>query len=88
MSAREGPPAVSDVQALCQRVRSAGSPNAPARARLVREYERLADRLGIRPTGVSSGADLQRASAGLLRAAVAAEEAASRDPRARFRRPR
>jgi uncharacterized membrane protein YdbT with pleckstrin-like domain len=69
-------------------VRSAGSPKAPARSRLVQEYERLAARLGVTPAEVETGGDLQRASAGLLRAAAAAEEAASRDPLRRLRRAR
>jgi len=86
MTPAKEPPGVRDVQALCQRVRSAGSPNAPARSRLVQEYRRLAALLGITPGEVATGGDLQRASAGLLRAAAAAEEAAARDPRHRLRR--
>jgi hypothetical protein len=82
------PPAVSEVQTHCQRVRSAGSPKAPARSKLVQEYRKLAERLGIVPAEVTTGGDLQRASAGLLRAAAAAEEAAARDPLRRLRRPR
>ena len=84
----QDPPPVSEVQAHCQRVRSAGSPKAAARSRLVQEYQRLAARLGIAPVEVATGGDLQRASAGLLRAAAAAEEAATRDPLRRLRRPR
>ena len=39
-------PDTREVQTFCQRVRSAGSPAAKARARLVREYGELAVRLG------------------------------------------
>lgn len=87
MSPPPEPPEVAEVQALCQRVRSAGSPGAKARSRLVQEYAKLATRLGVTPQAVDTGGDLQKAAAGLLRVAVAAEQAAARDPRRRFRRP-
>jgi hypothetical protein len=77
---------VDAVQALCQRVRSAGSPNARARPPLVAEYRRLAETLGVGPQAVETGLDLQRAAAGLLRAAARAEEVAAQSPAARLRR--
>ncbi|HWH14182.1 MAG TPA: hypothetical protein VNT51_05505 [Miltoncostaeaceae bacterium] len=76
-----GPPTMEDVQRHCQRVRSAGSPNARARTRLVEEYRRLAEALGVTPEETPTGLDLQRASAALLRAAALSEAAATRRPR-------
>ena len=80
------PITVTQVQALCQRVRSAGSPNAKARPPLVTEYRRLSGLLGVTPDAVQTGLDLQRAAAGLLRAAAQAEAAAAQSPAARLRR--
>ena len=80
------PPTVAAVQRLCQRARSAGSPNAAPRGPLVAEYRRLAEALSVEPETVTSGRELQRASAGLLRAAAAAEAAAAATPGARLRR--
>ena len=77
---------VAEVQILCQRVRSAGSPKAKARPPLVSEYTKLAVALGAAPESVETGLDLQRAAAGLLRAAALAEAAAARTPSARLRR--
>ena len=70
MKMRAAEPTVDAVQTLCQRVRSAGSPNARARPPLVTEYRRLAETLGVAPLSVETGIDLQRAAAGLLRAAA------------------
>jgi hypothetical protein len=84
---KPAPPATVDaVQALCQRVRSAGSPNAKARPPLVGEYRRLAGLLGVAAEEVTSGLELQRAAAGLLRAAAQAEALAAQTPSARLRR--
>ncbi|MGD9696073.1 MAG: hypothetical protein AB7V42_10485 [Thermoleophilia bacterium] len=83
---RTSPPTVADVQRLCQRVRSAGSPNAKARPPLATEYRRLADGLGVEAQAVETGLDLQRAAAGLLRAAAHAEAVAARSPAERLRR--
>lgn len=80
-----GTPTVEDVQTHCQRVRSAGSPNARARPALVSDYRRLAEALRVEPEDVATGLDLQRASATLLRQAALAEQAAARNPR--LRRP-
>jgi hypothetical protein len=80
------PPTVAAVQRLCQRVRSAGSPNAAARGPLVGEYRRLAAALGLPPQQVTTGRDLQHAAVGLLLAAAAAEAAAAATPAARLRR--
>jgi hypothetical protein len=80
------PPTVAAVQRLCQRVRSAGSPNAAARGPLVTEYRRLATALDVAPEDVPTGRDLQHAVVGLLRAAAAAEAAAAATPAARLRR--
>lgn len=80
------PITVTQVQTLCQRVRSAGSPNAKARPRLVAEYRRLSGLLGLEPEPVATGLDLQRAAAGLLRAAAHAEAVAAQTPSARLRR--
>jgi hypothetical protein len=80
------PPTVAAVQRLCQRVRSAGSPNAAARGPLVAEYRRLAAALEVPPEDVSTGRELQHAAVGLLRAAAAAEAAAAATPAARLRR--
>ena len=80
------PITVSQVQALCQRVRSAGSPNAKARPPLVTEYRRLSGLLGVDAETVATGLDLQRAAASLLRAAAQAEAAAAQTPTARLRR--
>jgi hypothetical protein len=77
---------VSAVQTLCQRVRSAGSPNARARPPLVGEYRRLAESLGVVPEQTATGLELQRAAAGLLRAAAHAEAVAAQSPSARLRR--
>ncbi|MGI9539840.1 MAG: hypothetical protein ACR2N6_06810 [Miltoncostaeaceae bacterium] len=81
-------PGVREVQTFCQRVRSAGSPAAKARARLVREYQELAERLNEQPEEVETGLDLPRSPAGLLRVATAAEAAAAADPLTRLRRLR
>jgi hypothetical protein len=83
---RSAEPTVDAVQALCQRVRSAGSPNARARPPLVTEYRRLAATLGVIPPEIETGLDLQRAAAGLLRAAARAEAVAAQSPSARMRR--
>jgi hypothetical protein len=80
------PVTVAQVQTLCQRVRSAGSPNAKARPPLVNEYRRLSAVLGVEPEPVQTGLDLQRAAAGLLRAAAHAESVAAQSPAARLRR--
>ncbi len=81
-------PGVHQVQRLCQRVRSAGSPAARARPRLVAEYTGLCEQLGERPVDVATGLDLQRAAASLLRVASVAEAAAAADPLLRLRRLR
>lgn len=86
MSPTLEPITVTQVQALCQRVRSAGSPNAKARPPLVAEYRRLSGLLGLEPDEVATGLDLQRAAAGLLRAAAHAEAVAAQSPAARLRR--
>lgn len=78
--------AVADVQVFCQRVRSAGSPNAKARPPLVAAYTQMAGALGVPPEPVATGLDLQRAAASLLRAAALAEAAAAQTPAARLRR--
>ncbi len=77
---------VGEVQVLCQRVRSAGSPNAKARPPLVSQYMAMASALGVTPEPVATGLDLQRAAAGLLRAAALSEAAAAQTPAARLRR--
>ena len=77
---------VADVQVLCQRVRSAGSPNAKARPPLVTSYVQMAGVLGVTPEPVTTGLDLQRAAAALLRTAALAEAAAAQTPAARLRR--
>jgi hypothetical protein len=84
--APRGPASVADVQTLCQRVRSAGSPNAKARPPLVAEYTRLSESLGLSADPVATGLDLQRAAASLLRAAAQAEAVAAQSPAARLRR--
>ena len=84
-----GPPrvvTVAEVQVLCQRVRSAGSPNAKARPPLVNRYNAMADALGVAVEPVQTGLDLQRAAAALLRSAALAEAAAAQSPSARLRR--
>ena len=93
MRMRAAEPTVDAVQTLCQRVRSAGSPNARARPPLVTEYRRLAETLGVEGRGfyalmnnLQTGIDLQRAAAGLLRAAARAEAVAAQSPSARLRR--
>lgn len=86
MRLRVAEPTVEAVQTLCQRVRSAGSPNARARPPLVGEYRRLAETLGVLPQETETGLDLQRAAAGLLRAAARAEAVAAQSPSARLRR--
>jgi hypothetical protein len=86
MSAPSAAPRVADVQRLCQRVRSAGSPKARARPPLVAEYRRLADALGVPQGEIATGLDLQRAAAALLRAAAHAEAVAAQSPAARLRR--
>lgn len=78
-----GVPTVDDVQTHCQRVRSAGSPNAKARPALVSDYRTLAIALSVEPEEVATGLDLQRASATLLRAASQAEQAAAVNRRLR-----
>lgn len=77
---------VADVQILCQRVRSAGSPKARARPPLVAAYTQMAGVLGVQPEPVATGLDLQRAAAALLRTAALAEAAAAQTPSARLRR--
>ena len=77
---------VAEVQILCQRVRSAGSPNAKARPPLVKHYAKLSAALGVDPEMVQTGLDLQRAAAGLLQTAALAEAAAAQTPAARLRR--
>lgn len=69
------PPSIVDIQALCQRVRLAGAPGGPARSTLVAEYERIARALGLAPTPVTTGADLQQAAVAVLRQASAARRA-------------
>ncbi|MGD9572701.1 MAG: hypothetical protein AB7V62_12485 [Thermoleophilia bacterium] len=86
MSPSLEPVTVAQVQTLCQRVRSAGSPNAKARPPLVNEYRRLSGILGVDPEETPTGLDLQRAAAALLRAAALAEAAAAQSPAARLRR--
>ena len=86
MRMRAAEPTVDVVQTLCQRVRSAGSPNARARPPLVTEYRRLAETLGVVPQAIETGLDLQRAAAGLLRTAARAEAVAAQSPSARMRR--
>jgi hypothetical protein len=76
---------VADVQRLCQRARSAGSPNAAARGRLVNEYRALAAALDVEPEPVETGRELQHAAVELLRAAAAAEAAAAATPVGRLR---
>ena len=75
-----------EAQNFCQRVRSAGSPNARARPALVRQYRELSAALGAEVEEVATGLDLQRAAAALLRVAVHAEAAAAQTPAARLRR--
>ena len=41
---------VAEVQTLCQRVRSAGSPKAKARPPLVNQYTAMAEALGVAPS--------------------------------------
>lgn len=77
---------VAEVQVLCQRVRSAGSPKAKARPPLVNQYNAMAEALGVAPEQVQTGLDLQRAAAALLRTAGHAEAAAAQTPAARLRR--
>ena len=79
---------VREVQVFCQRVRSAGSPAAKARSRLVSEYGRLCELLGQPVAEVTTGLELQRAAAMLLRVAAEAEAAAASDPLERLRRLR
>ncbi len=86
MSAPPPVATVEEVQILCQRVRSAGSPNAKARPPLVAAYTKLSVSLGMTPEPVQTGLDLQRAAAGLLRAAALADAAAAQTPAARLRR--
>ena len=86
MSPSLEPITVAQVQTLCQRVRSAGSPNAKARPPLVAEYRRLSGILGVDEEPIATGLDLQRAAAGLLRAAAHAEAVAAQSPAARLRR--
>lgn len=86
MSPTLEPITVAQVQTLCQRVRSAGSPNAKARPPLATEYRRLSGLLGVEAEDVRTGLDLQRAAAGLLRAAANAEAVAAQSPSARLRR--
>jgi hypothetical protein len=62
-------PTLPEVRAFSQRVRSAGSPRAVARPRLVADYVRMARSLGVEPEPVATGEDLQRATLALLRAA-------------------
>jgi hypothetical protein len=62
-------PDLEEVRAFCQRVRSAGSPKAVARPRLVADYQRIATALGVVPVATPTGEDLQRASVALLREA-------------------
>ena len=69
------PPSIVEIQTLCQRVRLAGAPGAPARSTLMAEYERMAKALGLAPVAVTTGADLQQASVALLRQASAARRA-------------
>lgn len=86
---RTRPPSVAsveEVQVFCQRVRSAGSPNARARPPLVAEYRRLAESLGAGLQETATGLELQRAAAVLLRAAARAEAVAAQTPAARLRR--
>ncbi|MFN8111309.1 MAG: hypothetical protein U0Y82_15930 [Thermoleophilia bacterium] len=78
-----GTPTVEDVQRHCHRVRSAGSPNAKARSALVNDYRRLCAALSVQPEETATNLDLQKASAVLLRAAAAAEAAATRTGRPR-----
>ena len=61
-------------------------PTRKARPPLVTEYRRLAETLGRGPAPVETGLDLQRAAAGLLRAAARAEAVAAQSPAARLRR--
>jgi len=77
---------VAEVQVLCQRVRSAGSPNAKARPALVNQYGAMSAALGVAAEPVQTGLDLQRAAAALLRAASHAEAAAAQTPAARLKR--
>jgi hypothetical protein len=52
---------------LCSRARAAGMPGAAARSRLLKDYRRLADALGVPAEDVKTGQDLVRAAAALLR---------------------
>lgn len=60
-------PTVAELASLCHRVRAAGAPGGPARARLVKEYLEAAEAYGAPVEPVESGRDLERAAAALLR---------------------
>lgn len=62
------PVCADEVRALCSRARAAGMPAAAARSRLLKDYRRLAESLGVPPEDVRTGQDLVRAAAALLRA--------------------
>lgn len=62
------PVGADEVRLLCSRARAAGMPAAAPRARLLKDYRRLAESLGVPPEDVRTGQDLVRAAAALLRA--------------------
>jgi hypothetical protein len=60
-------PVADEVRVLCGRARAAGMPRAAARSRLLKEYQRLAQALGVAVEDVRTGQDLVRATSALLR---------------------
>ncbi len=64
-----------EVAQLCHRIRAAGAPGGKARPKLLAEYERIAGELGVEPAEITTGRDLERAAAKLLRSVAARERA-------------
>ena len=57
----------SDLVRLCHRIRAAGAPGGKARPKLLGEYRRLAEEFDCDAVEVTTGRDLERAAALLLR---------------------
>ncbi|MDH3227123.1 MAG: hypothetical protein OEM67_08570 [Thermoleophilia bacterium] len=65
----------TDVAQLCHRIRAAGAPGGKARPKLLAEYQRIAGELGATAVEISTGRDLERAAAKLLRSVATRERA-------------
>jgi hypothetical protein len=74
----------ADVAQLCHRIRAAGAPGGKARPKLLAEYQRIAGELGAEAVEITTGRDLERAAAKLLRSVATRERARHASRRGRI----